>query len=55
MSPAIVKVFNTVGPRVAEEHYPLPVLERQPVIEVRSEGVARGRGALCAIYVVFSR
>ncbi|MDR1871332.1 MAG: AAA-like domain-containing protein [Deltaproteobacteria bacterium] len=32
MSQSVVKTFNTVGPCVAEEHYLLPVLERQPGI-----------------------
>jgi hypothetical protein len=38
MSQAIVKVFNTAGPGVAEEHYLLPVLERQPGINEMIEG-----------------
>ncbi|MDR1872411.1 MAG: hypothetical protein LBS60_10935 [Deltaproteobacteria bacterium] len=38
MNQAIVKVFNTVGPCVAEKHYLLPVLERQPGIDEMIEG-----------------
>ncbi|MDR1870379.1 MAG: hypothetical protein LBS60_00385 [Deltaproteobacteria bacterium] len=38
MSQTIVKTFNAVGPGVAEEHYLLPVLERQPMIEEMIEG-----------------
>ncbi|MDR1871827.1 MAG: AAA-like domain-containing protein [Deltaproteobacteria bacterium] len=38
MSQSIVKTFNTFGPCVAEEHYMLPTLARQPKIDSLIEG-----------------